>query len=175
MSDPSWATSPATRKSMQANRSRDTGPELALRRALHALGLRYRVCTRPLPEVRHAADVVFRPAQVVVEVRGCFWHGCPEHYRVPSANANYWSEKVQRNMNRDQENDQRLRTAGWLVEVVWEHEDPAEASKRIADVVRRRSCRPVTPGVRGSTSRGADQSGAASRVSGQASPGTVSR
>lgn len=126
---------------MQANRSRDTGPEMALRRALHALGMRYRVCARPLPEVRRTADLVFRPARVAVEVRGCFWHGCPAHYRSPSSNADYWASKVERNMIRDQENDQRLREAGWLVEVVWEHEDPADASVRIAAVVRERANR----------------------------------
>lgn len=123
---------------MQANRSRDTAPELALRRALHALGLRYRVCARPIPEVRRTADLVFRPARVAVEVRGCFWHGCPEHYRAPSSNVSYWAEKVSRNQRRDKENAQRLHEAGWLLEVVWEHEDPAAASQRVAAVIRER-------------------------------------
>jgi DNA mismatch endonuclease (patch repair protein) len=123
---------------MQANRSRDTGPELALRRALHSLGLRYRVCSRPVPGVRRTADVVFRPARVAVEVRGCFWHGCAEHYRAPSSNSGYWSEKVTRNRRRDEENAARLRDAGWVLEVVWEHEDPVEASQRIAAMVRAR-------------------------------------
>lgn len=138
----SWASSPATRRSMQSNRSRDTKPELVLRRQLHALGLRYRVCARPVPEVRSTADIVFRAARVAVEVRGCFWHGCPEHYRAPASNAAYWSEKVQRNMRRDAENEQRLRDAGWLLVSVWEHEDPVEASQRIAAIVRQRRMRP---------------------------------
>src|SRR5579871_1868294 len=103
MSETSWATSPATRKSMQANRSKNTGPELALRRALHALGLRYRVCARPIPEVRRTADIVFRTARVAVEVRGCFWHGCPVHYREPVANNSYWTDKLQRNRRRDEQ------------------------------------------------------------------------
>jgi DNA mismatch endonuclease (patch repair protein) len=134
----SWASSPATRKSMQSNRSRDTKPELALRRQLHALGLRYRVCARPVPEVRRTADIVFRPARVAVEVRGCFWHGCPEHYRAPAANSGYWAQKVQRNMRRDAENEQRLRDAAWVLVTVWEHEDPVEASLKIAAIVRER-------------------------------------
>lgn len=134
----SWASSPATRRSMQANRSRDTKPELALRRQLHALGLRYRVCARPIPEVRRTADIVFRPAQVAVEVRGCFWHGCPDHYRAPAANSAYWSEKIQRNKHRDAEIEQRLRDASWVLVTVWEHEDPTEASRRIAAIVRQR-------------------------------------
>jgi DNA mismatch endonuclease (patch repair protein) len=123
---------------MQSNRSRDTKPELALRRQLHALGLRYRVCARPVPEVRRTADIVFRPARVAVEVRGCFWHGCPEHYRAPAANSGYWAQKIQRNMRRDAENEQRLRDAAWVLVTVWEHEDLAEASRKIAAIVRER-------------------------------------
>jgi DNA mismatch endonuclease (patch repair protein) len=82
--------------------------------------------------------VVFRSARVAVEVRGCFWHGCPEHYRSPSSNASYWSEKVDRNQRRDEENAQRLREAGWVLAVVWEHEDPALASRQIAALVHQR-------------------------------------
>ena len=123
---------------MQANRSRDTAPELALRRALHALGLRYRVCARPIPEIRRTADLVFRPARVAVEVRGCFWHGCPQHYRAPASNTDYWAEKISRNQRRDHENAQRLHDVGWLLLVVWEHEDPTIASQRIAAAIRQR-------------------------------------
>jgi DNA mismatch endonuclease (patch repair protein) len=134
----SWASSAATRKSMQANRSRDTKPELALRHALHAMGLRYRVCAQPVPEVRRSADVVFRPVRVAVEVRGCFWHGCPEHYRQPKANESYWTAKVARNVARDADTERRLREAGWLLVVVWEHEDPREAAARVAATVLQR-------------------------------------
>jgi DNA mismatch endonuclease (patch repair protein) len=127
---------------MQSNRSRDTKPEIALRKALHSLGLRYRVCAQPIQGVPSTADVVFRPARVAVEVRGCFWHGCPEHYRAPSTNADYWTAKVERNRRRDEETAARLRDAGWVLEVVWEHEDPAEAGRRVAALVRER--RPAT-------------------------------
>ncbi len=138
MTGESWATTAATRKSMQSNKSRDTKPELTLRRALHALGLRYRVCTRPLPDVRRTVDVVFRPAKVAVELRGCFWHGCPTHYRAPSANGKYWAEKVDRNVRRDLDTAQRLQEAGWVLEVVWEHEDLDQAAHRIAATVAER-------------------------------------
>ena len=104
----SWATSPATRRSMQANRSRDTGPEVAVRRAVHRLGLRYRVDVRPLPAVRRRADLVVRRAQVAVFIDGCWWHGCPDHYRAPRANSDYWSAKVARNQARDLEIDRAL-------------------------------------------------------------------
>lgn len=138
MTGESWASSAATRKSMQANKSRDTKPELALRRALYAMGLRYRVCARPVPDVRRSADVVFRPIRVAVEVRGCFWHGCPEHYRQPKANEDYWTAKVARNLARDADTERRLREAGWLLVVVWEHEDPQEAATRVAAAVFQR-------------------------------------
>ena len=65
---------------MVANRGRDTGPELALRRVLHARGLRYYVNRRPLPTVRRTADIVFPRARLAVFIDGCFWHGCPDHH-----------------------------------------------------------------------------------------------
>src|SRR3712207_1245041 len=132
MAEASWATSEATRRSMRANRSRDTKPEMLLRKALHAKGLRYRVCARPLPDVRRTVDIVFRKVKVAVEVRGCFWHGCPEHYRAPSANSGYWADKVQRNVRRDADTALRLAQAGWTLTVVWEHENLAAAADAIA-------------------------------------------
>ncbi|HEX8078990.1 MAG TPA: very short patch repair endonuclease [Jatrophihabitans sp.] len=135
MAEESWASTPAVRSSMQSNKSRDTKPELAVRRAIHALGLRYRVCERPLPAVRRTVDVVFRRDQVAVEIRGCFWHGCAEHYRGPSTNGSYWAEKVARNIARDADTERRLAEAGWTLLVVWEHEDPQSAALRVRDVL----------------------------------------
>lgn len=123
---------------MLSNKSRDTKPELVLRRALHAKGLRYRVCARPLPAVRRTVDVVFRPVKVAVEVRGCFWHGCPEHYRAPANNNGYWAAKVQRTMARDADTEVRLADAGWTLVVVWEHEDIVSAADRVAAMVKQR-------------------------------------
>ncbi|MET7961474.1 very short patch repair endonuclease [Micromonospora zamorensis] len=138
MPEQSWASSPATRRAMQGNRSRDTTPELALRRALHALGLRYRVCAQPLPELRRKVDIVFRPSRVAIEVYGCFWHGCPQHHRRPTANNEYWQAKINRNADRDRQTRRELERAGWLLIVVWEHDDVAEATSRIAEAVHAR-------------------------------------
>ncbi|MEU3766914.1 very short patch repair endonuclease [Amycolatopsis keratiniphila] len=135
---PTTASSPAVRKSMQSNKGRDTKPEMAVRRAVHAMGLRYRVSVRPLPEFRRTADLVFRSARVAVFVDGCFWHGCPVHHTVAFTNAGYWADKVVRNRERDGETDRVLTEAGWTAVRVWEHEDPVEAATRIADVVRSR-------------------------------------
>src|ERR1700722_10486115 len=73
----SWASTPAIRRVMQGDKSRDTKPEIAVRSAVHALGMRYRVSARPLRDLRRTADLVFRNARVAVFVDGCFWHGCP--------------------------------------------------------------------------------------------------
>lgn len=134
----SWASSAGTRASMRANRSRDTGPELAVRRAVHALGLRYRVSVRPVPSLRRTADLVFTRARVVVFVDGCFWHGCPEHHTVAVTNADFWAAKVTLNRDRDIQTSRLLREAGWTVLRFWEHEDPAEAALVIHQAWSRR-------------------------------------
>ncbi|WP_211300587.1 very short patch repair endonuclease [Nocardia fluminea] len=132
---------------MRANRRRDTGPELALRSSLRALGLGYRVDARPLPELGRRADIVFIGARVAVFCDGCYWHGCPEHYRPARANSAFWSSKIDGNRARDRDTDDRLTDAGWIAIRVWEHEDPHDAADRIADVVvaRRMAFRSATP------------------------------
>ncbi|MFF1904272.1 very short patch repair endonuclease [Kitasatospora sp. NPDC058218] len=132
----SWASSDAVRSVMRANRGKDTKPELRLRSIVHAEGLRYRVSSRPLPQVRRTADLVFTKAHVAVFVDGCFWHGCPEHLRPARRNADFWGAKITANRARDEETDRLLAAAGWRVVRVWEHEDPVEAARRVIEVVR---------------------------------------
>lgn len=142
----SWAATPGRRRIMQGNRGRDTKPELALRSILHRRGLRYRANFRPLPGVRNSADVVFTRAKVAVFVDGCFWHGCPEHFKEPSRNPEYWGPKIAGNRRRDEEFDALLLAAGWQVVRAWEHADPVE----VADLVERavRGAEPRTAGGR---------------------------
>ncbi|WP_407320115.1 very short patch repair endonuclease [Isoptericola halotolerans] len=121
---------------MQANRGRDTGPELAVRRAVHALGLRYRVDARPLADLNRRADLVFGRAHVAVFVDGCYWHGCPVHHTVARTNESYWAKKVETNRRRDLDTNARLRAAGWTVARFWEHEEPAEVAGEISRLVR---------------------------------------
>ncbi|MFT4086446.1 MAG: very short patch repair endonuclease [Gordonia sp. (in: high G+C Gram-positive bacteria)] len=132
----SWASSDGVRKSMKANRSRDTGPELRLRSELHRRGLRYFVDRAPIKGVRRRADVVFPRRKIAVFVDGCFWHGCPEHHTVSKTNADYWKSKVERNRIRDRETDEILRAAGWTVLRSWEHEDASAVADRVEAVVR---------------------------------------
>jgi DNA mismatch endonuclease (patch repair protein) len=131
----SWASSPQVRASMQANRSKDTKPELALRRALHARGLRYFKNRRPIPAVRRTADIVFPTTRLAVFIYGCFWHGCPDHHTVAKANADYWSTKVQRNRARDVETDAMLAAAGWTSLRIWEHVSTTEAADLVQAAV----------------------------------------
>lgn len=133
-----WASGAATRKTMQGNRGRDTKAELAVRRLVHANGLRYRVNARPEPELRRTADLLFTRARVAVFIDGCYWHGCPEHFSMPATNLEYWSTKIGRNQARDLETTTLLEARGWLVLRFWEHEPPIAVAERIAQLVRAR-------------------------------------
>lgn len=117
-----WEVREATRKTMRANRGRDTGPELALRRALWAAGLRgYRKNVRKLPG---SPDVVFGPARLAIFVHGCYWHSCPTctRNRTPKTNAAYWQAKFEGNRARDARDQAKLIEMGWRVLVIWECE-----------------------------------------------------
>ncbi|MCT1448684.1 very short patch repair endonuclease [Brevibacterium casei] len=130
---------------MQANRRRDTKPELALRSALHKAGFRYRCDFRiDLPEGRVRPDIVFTRRRVAVFVDGCFWHCCPEHGSCPSVNRTYWSAKLARNVERDALNTRLLRQAGWTALRIWEHVHVEAAFELVAAAVEPE--REQTPG-----------------------------
>lgn len=122
---------------MQGNQSSGTKPEAAVASAIHRRGLRYRKHVEPDPSLRCKADFVFRKAQVAVFVDGCFWHGCPEHGRVPKDPTGYWAAKLKRNFERDRANDRALSALGWTVLRFWEHEDPDAVATAIEAQVRR--------------------------------------
>jgi DNA mismatch endonuclease (patch repair protein) len=120
---------------MQGNRSRNTRPELAIRRSAHALGLRFRVGVRPLPDLRRTADLVFPRLRIAVFVDGCFWHSCPVHVPSPRRNVEYWEAKLAANQARDAETTSSLTTAGWVVLRFWEHEEPTYVANKILAIV----------------------------------------
>lgn len=99
-------------------RSTDTKPEILVRKALHKLGLRFRLHMRGLPG---RPDIVLPKHRTIIQVKGCFWHGhtCPDG-RIPNTNREYWVPKLQRNTERDKSNDRKLRRLGWSVHNVWE-------------------------------------------------------
>jgi DNA mismatch endonuclease (patch repair protein) len=132
-------TSPAATAVMKGNRRRDTKAELRLRSAIHRRGLRFR---KDFPiwldQLTVRPDLVFPRRQVAVFVDGCFWHGCPQHGNVPTANRQYWAQKLQRNRNRDGRVDQALMAAGWKIVRVWEHEEIHTALERVMRVLETR-------------------------------------
>ena len=131
----SWASSRGTRKSMQANKGKNTKPELRLRSLLHREGLRFRVSIRPLPSLRRTADIVFTKAKVAVFVDGCYWHGCADHRTIPATNRDFWTQKIEGNKARDAETVRLLEQAGWKVLRFWEHVPAEEAARQTIEAV----------------------------------------
>lgn len=119
------ASTPEVRARMQLVKSSNTGPELRLRRLLHSQGFRYRV-NEPLPlkGLRRRSDMTFTAERVVVFVDGSYWHGCPNHFKLPKSNSDWWRAKIDRNRARDAETTKLLEAEGWRVVRVWECEQP---------------------------------------------------
>ena len=111
----------AVRRRMRSQRREGTTPELAIRRALHQRGRRYRVGL-PVPGMaRRSIDIAFPRQRLAVFVDGCFWHKCPQHSVPVKNNAAWWQDKLDRNVARDEETSGRLQDQGWTVLRIWEH------------------------------------------------------
>ncbi|PZE76585.1 DNA mismatch endonuclease Vsr [Curtobacterium sp. MCBD17_019] len=123
-----WQADDERRARMARLGRRDTAPELALRRLLHRRGRRFFVDRRISQRTRARPDLVFPRARVAVFVDGCFWHWCPEHAHLPKANAELWRRKLLANRQRDAAHDAALRSEGWKVLRVWEHDEPEHAA-----------------------------------------------
>ncbi|MFI8591057.1 very short patch repair endonuclease [Dietzia maris] len=117
---------------MRSQKRRDTGCEMAVRRILHADGVRYRVDFRPLADQKFRVDIGWKSRKVAVFIDGCFWHACPEHLSIPKRNTEWWEAKLKANSDRDARTNSILRARGWTVLRFWEHEPPAG----VADVIR---------------------------------------
>lgn len=128
-------SSPGVAARMSRQASRDTAPEVAVRKLLHASGYRYRLNERVPHMPRRTIDIAFTRAKVAVFMDGCFWHGCPEHATQPKANAEWWRQKLDRNMARDAETTAHLVTEGWTVLRFWEHQSPVLVAEQVAEVV----------------------------------------
>ena len=106
-------------RNMAAIKCRDTSPELIIRLGLFHLGFRYRICCPNLPG---KPDIVLKKYKAAIFVNGCFWHrhkGCPRAV-LPHTHREYWLPKIERNVERDQENIQKLKSKGWRILIVWE-------------------------------------------------------
>ncbi|MCX4666986.1 very short patch repair endonuclease [Streptomyces sp. NBC_01381] len=134
---------------MSRQRSRDTKPEVAVRRLLHAAGLRYRLQRRVPGMARNTIDIAFPGPRVAVFIDGCFWHGCPEHATYPKANSQFWHEKINKNAGRDARTTAHLESLGWTVLRFWEHEKPEQVATQVEAVLQSaKHVRRPTPGSR---------------------------
>lgn len=122
---------------MRQVKGRNTTPELAVRKALTALGARYRLHRKDLPG---NPDIVLPGRRLALFVHGCFWHGhdCARGARVPKQNRDYWVGKVGRNRARDALSREALSSLGWRVETIWECElkDADALSARLEHLLR---------------------------------------
>ena len=119
-------------ENMRRIRSKDTSPELIIRRLIYGMGFRYRLHVANLPG---KPDLVFHRLKKIVEVRGCFWHqhgGC-SYSRIPKSRIDYWTPKLSGNVKRDREHEQQLTALGWQVLTIWECElkSSTQFTKRI--------------------------------------------
>lgn len=103
---------------MSRIKGKDTKPEVQLRKTLWALGYRYRLHYK----LSGKPDIVFPRQKIAIFVDGCFWHGCPDHFRVPKSRSEFWQKKIQSNIDRDLRNNSLLKEEGWTVLRLWEHD-----------------------------------------------------
>jgi DNA mismatch endonuclease, patch repair protein len=120
------------RRQMQTQKTTGTRIELRVRRALHAMGYRYRVNYRPLPNQKFRGDIVWSRRRLVVFLDGCFWHGCPAHGTTPKSNTDWWQKKIQGNRDRDRRVNDILLQQGWTVLRFWEHDGTGDIVRAIA-------------------------------------------
>jgi len=119
-------------KVMSRIRSKNTKPEVLLRKTLWNLGFRgYRIHNKDLPG---KPDIVFKKKKIAIFIDGCFWHKCPLDFQEPKTNTEYWMKKIQANVDRDKKVNEQLRNDGWVVVRIWEHsmrKEPEKTVKRI--------------------------------------------
>jgi DNA mismatch endonuclease, patch repair protein len=123
------ASSDQVRQFMSRQRTRNTEPELSLRRALHAVGIRFRLHRKDLPG---QPDIILPKLRLAIFVDGCFWHACPDHGTSPRANADWWKLKLEATVARDRRNDLALLELGWEPLHIWEHEDANSVAAGLA-------------------------------------------
>lgn len=118
---------------MRAVKSRDTKPEMIVRRIVHAMGKRYRLHRDDLPG---KPDLTFPRLRKIIFVHGCFWHGhnCKRGARQPKTNVDYWHQKISRNRKRDVDHQKKLYEMGWNVLVIWECE--LKDTQRLAEIIK---------------------------------------
>jgi DNA mismatch endonuclease (patch repair protein) len=136
------ASSADVRARMSRLRRRDNRPEMAVRRLLHAAGLRYRVAYRIPGQRRRTIDIALTRHKLAVYIDGCFWHSCPDHLHLPKANRDWWMRKMAMNRSRDAASTAQLEALGWTVLRFWEHEAPDRVAAAIITVAGKQEADP---------------------------------
>ncbi|MHB8632765.1 MAG: very short patch repair endonuclease [Thermoplasmatota archaeon] len=119
-------------------RGKNTAPEMALRRALHARGIRFRVHNRNVPGT---PDISHSGARVAVFVDGCFWHGCPTHYRAPTSRKRFWARKLAYNTDLRRRVRNRLEASDWVLVELWEckvRDEVGRLARHVGALIRKR-------------------------------------
>ena len=129
---------PSTRDRLSQQPRRDTSPEVALRKELWRRGYRYSL-HRQIKGTRRTIDIALVRHRMALFTDGCFWHYCPKHCSIPKNNSRWWTEKLARNIERDRETDRILKSQGWKVIRVWEHENVTTAANRVERAILSRS------------------------------------
>jgi DNA mismatch endonuclease (patch repair protein) len=122
-------------KRMAATRGKDNPREVAIRSALHRLGFRFRIHRRLIPGSMRTVDIVFGRIRLAIFLDGCFWHACPQHSSIPKTNTDWWTAKLQANIERDRSTTETLERAGWTVLRIWEHVPLSRAVELISTEV----------------------------------------
>ncbi|MCK4927799.1 MAG: very short patch repair endonuclease [Candidatus Aenigmarchaeota archaeon] len=122
-------------KIMSKIKGKDTKPEIFLRKVLFRLGYRYSLRYK-FKELNFKPDMVMVSRKICVFMDGCFWHGCSRCYKEPKSNRDYWVSKINRNIERDKEQNEYLKKNGWKVIRVWEHDLKENPTKTIIRVIR---------------------------------------
>ena len=119
-------------KRMRRQASTHTAAEIRMTEALVRCG--YKVAHHP-NDLPGRPDIVLERHKIAIFVNGCFWHGCPRHFRCPTHNRAWWSQKIEMNRARDRRKSRTLRRMGYSVAVIWEHDDPATLVRRVRRMI----------------------------------------
>lgn len=128
-------SSPAVSHRFSSQKTRDTKPELQLRRQLWSRGVRYRVSYPAPGRTRRTIDVATPTKKLPIFIDGCFWYGCPAHLQITSTNRDWWAERIAANRQRDRDTDSHRADLDWTVIRIWEHEDIDNRAAEIAATI----------------------------------------
>ena len=120
-------------KGVKKIKSKNTKPEITIRQLIWKKGYRYRIGHGLMGK----PDMVFPSYNIAIFIDGCFWHGCPKHYRMPSSNVKYWKQKISQNKKRDRKINKQLKKEGWKIIRIWEHDIKQNPEKTVKRIIKK--------------------------------------